>query len=571
MALRRPSRGDLAVARETYRAAVLSLLGDPQDAVKFWKWAAYALDKAGCKVCGSATEPVLLEGKLRCPDCLQRRTMPGQRVVPHLEMARYLCRPERQRMLLEPRGSYKSTVGIEAYGLWRLVHDGNIRILLAGETSKIAEDSLRLLKLHLESDKFTWLHGNFYDATDRKQLWNKDAITVAGRTLQLRDPTIQIAGVDHAITGIHPDLVLVDDLVGSTNVGSEDMRQRVVAFVGQLLALSLPHTEFVFLGTRWHGGDYYGLNLRRAREEPGRFPVLIRDAEEGNRANYAPVRRFLGWSEERIAGPEGDMLFPEVLSPEFLAQQRHAPGMTSEFFSAQYKNKIVVPARSLGKPKAWLAPKDFPDNLRKVLAVDPAGGERTSSSFTGYWVAGIDPRGDVYVEVAEALDHTPSEILEHIFLLAERCRPNVTLFEKNDSFFHMLQREMRLRRYFIPGLRPVIAERRQTKEARIRMYLQPIYAAGIVTHSVFLKDKAYEAQLLHFEAMDRDDIVDAAAIGMSWLRPAMIQKAAEEAPMLRGVDRDTFAVQVTRDRMKGWRRGKSPSADPLFRRHGAVN
>jgi len=438
-------------------------------------------------------------------------------VVPHLELAKWLCdsRPGVKTLTLVPRGAYKSTMGVQDYVMWRILHNPDIRIVIDSETDRMSRDTVGTLKRRFESPDFQELFG---DWTNDKN-WTADALIVGQRTEEMRDATLMSSGVNRAKTGRHPDLIVFDDIVGKENVGSEDSRQKIIEHVEAMTALADPHTEFMFYGTRWHGGDLYSHILDNLR---GGYRVVIRSADEDNKERYRAVRNLLGWSHDQQE-TLGDYYFPEVTSPEFLETQKAEE--TPEYYSLQYRNKPINPKLSLGTCQAHFTDGDVAEMpMRIVMAVDPHSESEHSLSATGIVVAGMNDAGNIYILYAKEHDCTPEEMVSLVFLLHAQYEPDLVRVERvgTDQSWRNISNEMQRRGYYF-ACEDYSPDQNKRKLDRIKQVLQPPYARGVVYHHISLKGGPYEEQLLYFGKTRRDDIVDAAAEAVKTLRPARVQ------------------------------------------------
>ena len=83
-------------------------------------------------------------------------------MVPHVheEMCNFLVHDierdqneQATKILLEARGTFKSTIGTIAYPLWRLVKNPNLTILLNNEKLSRVTDFLRSIKNHITDNQ----------------------------------------------------------------------------------------------------------------------------------------------------------------------------------------------------------------------------------------------------------------------------------------------------------------------------------------------------------------------------------------------------------------------------------
>ena len=533
--------GFLRNLRQASDEDLRALIGDVHDGIAFYKFCVYVADCAICLKCLSAEEPVRRKRKRYCSECGARVKGQGFRLVPHLGMCQFLCRPsEKQwKMMVVPRHCYKSRMA-RLYSAWRILHDPDIVVLFDGETAKHAGRSLRYVKQLFESEKFKRIYGDWTGADDPDHMgWKEDRITVAKRTRVMDAPTVLVGGIDSALAGLHPDIAMEDDLTGNTNWKTEDGRERAWHRVQELVPLIAGTGEAIFFDTIWHLDDHTSRILRN-EELLSQFDVMVRsaadshggllkpDAQPSNRVYYDMARRKLGWTEERLEA-EGQWFFPEMVGPKFVDGALKTA--TKGFVSRHYFNNPIVEEEAIGRPAGYF--HDSPPG-RIVAAVDLAKGAEFSVSNTGFVVmkmsAPENPEeyyGNFYVLEAYERNWDFARNLSEIFALVMKYRQLGLLkviVERagQDTSTDSIRMEMRRRNcYFVLDDPP--ASPGHSKDDRIRASLKVHYENGRVYHHESLRNGAYEAQLLNFGATEKKDIADAAArAAMALLPPVPI-------------------------------------------------
>jgi hypothetical protein len=175
----------------------------------------------------------------------------------HDEIAQFLDAPGNKKLLLVPRGHFKSTLASVAWPIQLLLRDPNTRILIANAVWDKSREFLGQI-----SDYLTWasplpeLYGKFDGPGSR---FTVDHLTIAQKKdASKRGVSVATAGVESALTGGHPDVIILDDLVGATNVGTKEQLMKPLTFYRQALDLLAPGGKLVVIGTRWAVGDAYG-------------------------------------------------------------------------------------------------------------------------------------------------------------------------------------------------------------------------------------------------------------------------------------------------------------------------
>ena len=179
----------------------------------------------------------------------------------HGPMVRAFESKSRRKLIVVPRDCFKSSIGLQAFALWRLVKNPNIRIMLDGETLENTKTHLVAIKAFMKSERFIELYGEF---EHKDRLWGAEKITVAQRTnTTLKEPSIFCSGIGVSKTGQHVDLIIGDDYNTDKNSDTPEKCEKITAHVKYNLSiLDSMHGEYVFIGTRYSENDVYGWILR---------------------------------------------------------------------------------------------------------------------------------------------------------------------------------------------------------------------------------------------------------------------------------------------------------------------
>lgn len=186
--------------------------------------------------------------------------------------------PPFRKLVLMPREHSKTAIISGALPLHIIVQpaDGNIyfpglegsecRIMLAGENMRMAKKNLRVLEaIHSENKLFRtlWPHRCWEQPTRQAKVWNQEAL-IFPRQNEWPDPTIWALGVDGAVTGSRPNVMIKDDLISLEARNSDVVMQAAIDWHIASRALldsyevesGLQGLEFI-IGTRWAVFDLY--------------------------------------------------------------------------------------------------------------------------------------------------------------------------------------------------------------------------------------------------------------------------------------------------------------------------
>lgn len=412
-------------------------------------------------------------------------------------------------LLLMPRGTFKSSVVTIGFSLQCILNDPDIRILIDSETFSKSKAFLSEIKGHLtDNDKFREVYhtifGSYPDAKKRDDIWADSQLNVSARKRQRKEPTISCAGIDVTKTGMHYDLIIMDDLMSEKNITTREQIDQVIDHYRLGLSLLDPGCPLIVIGTRWDYKDVYQYILDN---EVGRFNILVRKAHN----------------------PDGSLFFPERLTQEFLDQTRKSQG--SYIFSCQYENEPVDNETATFKRSDirridWDLVKDRPMNW--YMSVDPSW-EGPYSDYVGMTLAGMDNNRELYVRQLMRMKMTYSQIIGILFDWYMQYSPREIIIEtiaQQKSLQYMLNDEQKRRGLWLPITE--IKSRRASKEERIRG-LAPYYEFGHIYHvkgANYLDD--LEEELIHFPKGTHDDLIDSLATILERAVPPSRSQRTEE-------------------------------------------
>jgi len=413
----------------------------------------------------------------------------------HAKLIEVLSDDKQRKLILLPRGAFKSTIATIGNTVHKLLNNPNIRVLIDSEVLENAQKFLGQIKKHMRDPSFVRLYGSLIDKKHRE---TAREFTVNTRTSQnLKEPSVYATGIGTVNVGMHYDLIIADDLHSEKNVATKEQIEKVISHYRLLLSLLEPGGELIIIGTRWHFYDLYSFLLEE--EDSSNWEIYI----------------------EKAIRKDGTLFFPKRLTREFLREQRNAQG--SYLFSCQYLNEPVSEETQIFRReyfKYWgSAGEDFPkqDGSRILLniyvLIDRAFSSKESADFTGIVVVGVSTTGNIYVLEAERQKCGLQVLADTVFRFinyygAGRVRSvgiETINFEESYTFF---QEQMRKRNeYFI--LQRLVPGSKLSKQGRIEVALQARYANGTIYHRRRMID--FEDELLRFPVGTHDDLIDAFA------------------------------------------------------------
>lgn len=388
------------------------------------------------------------------------------------------------KLVVLPRGHFKSTVITIGDNLRYITEDPNRRVLIASETFTNAKAYLAAIKSHIEgNEKYIRLFGNMVGS-----VWRDDAIRLP-RTSPHKEETITCAGIGVTKVGMHYDRIVIDDPFSQENTQTREQIDKVINGFKLMFSILEPDGELIVVMTRWHDLDLVN-HILEDRELKDQFDIMIRQCYVEDGEPYFPTR------------------FPK----ESLENIRKSQG--SYVFSAQYLNDPIDDSTAMFKKSYFRYWETLPPNLHRFTLVDPAISQSKGADFSAIITVGMSKNKDIYVMRAERDRFTPSQLVDKIFRAVEQDKPRLVGVElvafQQILGFNIRQEMQKRNKYFsIKELKPG----KRSKESRIGVYgLQPRFEAGKVYMRKEMTD--LEDELLRFPKGAHDDLLDALAYSL---------------------------------------------------------
>lgn len=171
-------------------------------------------------------------------------------------LAYFMAHSGPRKMILIPRNHLKSTVMTVAWSIQQILINPNIRICINNAVYDTARSFVSTIQAHLDTgSNLEKIFGSFRSP---KLTWNRDAFTIAQRTLARAQPTVMAASIDSTLNGKHFDLIINDDLVEPNNVKTKEQLQKVIDFHKDCFNQIDKGGTIINIGTRWAAQDLYG-------------------------------------------------------------------------------------------------------------------------------------------------------------------------------------------------------------------------------------------------------------------------------------------------------------------------
>jgi hypothetical protein len=175
----------------------------------------------------------------------------------HGECIEVLEAPSIRKLIVMPRGTFKTSLAVVAYPIWKIINNPNIRILIDSELWTLSKNSLREIKAHIKGELFQAVFPGW-----ALELDNQTEMIISSRTVPKKEPTITSSGIGAGKTGSHFDLIIADDLNSPINSLKPELADQVIDHYRYYTSLLDPGGTLVVIGTRYSELDLIGHILK---------------------------------------------------------------------------------------------------------------------------------------------------------------------------------------------------------------------------------------------------------------------------------------------------------------------
>jgi len=158
-----------------------------------------------------------------------------------------------RKLICYPRGTFKSSLVTISYPIWLLINNPDLRIFIDSELYANAVSYLREIKLHMQSEAFIKIFGEW-----RTETWNESEIIIKPRKKIFKEPSIMVGGIETSKVGMHYTHIIGDDYSSDSNTATKEQREKVINHYRMNLAILEPGGTYVISGTRYSEQDIIG-------------------------------------------------------------------------------------------------------------------------------------------------------------------------------------------------------------------------------------------------------------------------------------------------------------------------
>jgi hypothetical protein len=474
--------------------------------------------------------------------CVLTKLVPDIREQPHREMCEEMEEMvpdfegragKRRKLFLAPRYTYKTSLVI-ALIIYLLCKYPQIKILIYRAQRDTAQGMLREVKGHLTRNGVILEH--FGDMSKGSMKWDENEIVINRRQIGPgdRDPSVGTAGIDVSTTGMHPDIVIADDVVVRENCDSIVEMQNAWEMLQSCEPLLPPkYGTILVTGTLWSNIDMYSQIL--VKNEKAVEAALDKGLSEEAAAGAAPYKEYIRTVYVTDEKGQQQLFFPDFLDQEFIDGEE--ANLEPRFFNSWYFQRMVSPEMKPFKRadiveftcEYYANPYQYVKLLDDcfggeeipvwcTIEVDPALTGSGGSDAFGIVVTAFDPEGNWLTFESHEMVVLPSVAGDFICDLLLEYEPELLLVESANADADMMARigqfiyQHKLRTKVI-GYSALQDEKRGERGKRQRINaMEPRVRSGKVWMQKG-RNNELKRQLDLYPSIKKDDVIDAWSMG----------------------------------------------------------
>ena len=355
-----------------------------------------------------------------------------------------------KRLLINvPPEHAKSTVITVNYAVYRIAMNPNVKITIVSKTQERAKEYLYSIKQRLSHERWAKMQAIYGSAGGWKadsDSWKADRIYIARDSTE-KDPTVQALGIGGQITGARADLIILDDVVTTSN--AHEWEKQLLWLQRDVITRLGDYGKLLVVGTRIAPNDLYR-ELRQAEHwASGKSPFTYMAMPAALEVYDDPEEWVTLWPKSHIPWegadddikPDEDGLYPKWNGPALF---RRRSEVSASAWALVYQQQDVQ-EDSIFPP---LVVQGSINGMRKRGPIKPGTAGHPKDASALYTIMGLDPamsgntaavilsvdritRARYVLDVENMKDPTPQKIQELIETWVEKYRPHELRIETN--------------------------------------------------------------------------------------------------------------------------------------------
>lgn len=274
----------------------------------------------------------------------------------------------KRRMLLTPRGGFKSSIDIADSVQWIICFPW-ITILILTGVYQLAQDFLGELRQHFTLDEIgdkkfprkimhqetgEWTESMFQVLFPEHCIGPNEGNSLSFRSPAAaggpKEPTVRAASIEQALSGMHFDVLKLDDVITNENSQTVSRLEAVSKQISINEAMLHPYGFLDVIGTWYDEQDYYGFVIKQEEQfaiEQGMLDSIKGNVDSGRfesavffkvylRAAWWPTDAAIkaGKIESELKREDMTLWCEDILPYDFLLQKKK----TDPYFAIKYLN-----------------------------------------------------------------------------------------------------------------------------------------------------------------------------------------------------------------------------------------
>ena len=355
-----------------------------------------------------------------------------------------------KRLLLNvPPEHAKSTVITVNYCVYRIAMDPNIKITIVSKTQERAKEYFYSIKQRLSHERWAKMQAVYGSAGGWKEdadTWKADRIYLSRDSTE-KDPTVQALGVGGQITGARSNLIILDDVVTTSN--AHEWEKQLLWLQRDVVTRLGDNGKLLIVGTRIASNDLYREIRNPDHWTGGKTPFTYMSMPAVLEFDDDPEKWVTLWPKSNIPWegsdesilPDEDGLYPKWNGPAmFRRRSEVSPSAWALVYQQQdvQEDSIFPPACVQGSI----------NRMRKRGKLKPGTPGHPAEQGQWYTIMGLDPamtgntaavivtvdrqtRKRYILDVENMQDPTPQKIQNLIENWCEKYRPHELRIEIN--------------------------------------------------------------------------------------------------------------------------------------------
>ena len=438
----------------------------------------------------------------------------------------------KERLLLYPRGTGKSTLDVVDCVQW-FINLPSIRILILAAETGLAASFIGELKNYFFIPKGAaptnfqklfpeWTIASNTDGVESEFICPKRTVGDEKK----KDPSAWAASILSNLPGWHCDLAKVDDAVNDKNAETPQLVAKVIRKVNYAASLVDPGGMTDLLGTPYAGNDLYAFTIEKA-EKPEDLRLLSTPARWLKPASMHKDERDCTDADWELLF-EFDKTGRKRLTSDFLNKKKRKDlgiYLSQYMLNASGTRKVKFPMDLLVQRTIPL--DQLPHQLRYYILWDFAYAANQQSDYSCGAVIGLDSENRMYLVELYRDHYTDSELAREIVASYQKFQPRLVCIENSNGAQFL---EQTIRRYseesgisYIPLDFFKVDRSPNAKASRVGA-LQPLLVGAqlFFLNSISYLDDLYK-EFKDFGTALHDDIPDAISHALRVLPTGVIE------------------------------------------------